>query len=199
MWGSHLIHAGDLPLTMAAAVAIFAWLVTARARRLAFWWGFLFVLGIGLVAASKIAFLAWGVSLPAIHFRTLSGHATGMTAVATTAFYLAFRRGKLAVRRAGLLAGLGLGGLMALLLVLHDEHSLAEAGAGWVVGALVSLGGIRLAGEALPGRVQCGIAWSAIAFISSVSLLMHLPLGYLMWRVARAVTHQGGFMAIAGH
>lgn len=198
MWWSQLIHIGDLPLTLAAAAAIAAWMLAARAWRLAFWWSLLFGLGIAVVAASKVAFLVWGATPSEFAFRTLSGHATGVTAVSTILLYLIVRHRQEGLRKAAIVAGLVLGAAMVAMLVFHDEHSVAEAAAGWVIGALVSVGGIALAGEIPERRVHHGLLWSSAVFVSTVILLRQLPIGYLMWRAARLVAHHAGAIAIAG-
>lgn len=195
---SHIIHLGDLPLTLAAAAAMTVWMVCAGVWRLAFWWSCSFFLAIGLVAASKVAYIAWGAYALAPDFRALSGHATGVTAVAVILFYLLSGRRPATLGHLGVVAGLALGALMALLLVVHDEHSIAEAAAGWAVGALAGVGAIRLAGEAPPRQARQGLAWSAAVFVGTVMLFRHVPIGYLMWRAARLVARHAGTLASTG-
>jgi hypothetical protein len=185
---SKLLHIGDISLTLAAAAGMTAWLLAARAWRMAFWWTLLFALGIGLVGASKVAFMAWGISLPALDFRALSGHATGVTAVFPTLFYLLLSKRSARARGAGVCAGLLLGALMAVLLVAEREHSSAEAIAGWVMGATVSLGGIWMAGEPPPQRPPYALLCSAVVFMTAVSLMRNVPVGYLMFRTAKLIS-----------
>lgn len=198
---NHVIHLGDLPLTMAAAAAMTVWLVCAGAWRLAFWWSFLFLLAIATVAASKVAHIAWGAYALAPDFRGLSGHATGITAVAVVLCYLASARR--ATPLGGIGAGLVLGALMALLLVMHQEHSFAEAAAGWTVGALAGASAIRLAGRAPMDQSRSnwgrGWAWSAAVFVGTVMLLRQLPIGYLMWRAAKLVARHASALASASY
>lgn len=179
-----LLHVGDISLMMAAAAAITAWLVAARAWRMALWWSGLFALGIGLVGASKIAFMAWGLSVPGLDFKAFSGHATGVTAVFPTLFFLLLHHRGPRARGAGVAAGLALGALMGLLLVLQHEHSVAEAIAGWTMGAVISLGALRMGGALPPPRpVRC-LACSALMFLSLACLMRPVPFGYLMFRTA---------------
>jgi hypothetical protein len=183
LW-TEFVHLGDLPLTLSAAAALSAWLVAARAWRLAFWWSLFFVLGIGFVGATKVAFLGWGTALPALDFKAVSGHAAGVTAVCTTLFYLLlWHRGQRA-RWAGVAAGLVLGALMGVLLVAEDEHSLAEAVAGWAVGALVSVGGIWKAGELPPHSQVLGLVCAGLVFVAAIHLVRSVPFGWLMVRTA---------------
>jgi hypothetical protein len=179
-----LMHIGDISLTLAAAAAMTAWLLAARAWRMAFWWSLLFTLGIGLVGATKVAFMAWGMTLPGLDFKAVSGHATGITAVLPTLFYLLLRQRGLRARAAGVAAGLALGALMGVLLVAQGEHSIAEAIAGWAMGAMISLGGIWMADELPPRRPALGLVFSALVFVSAACLMRSVPVGYLMFRTA---------------
>lgn len=182
-----LIHLGDLPLTLAAAAAIVAWTVAARAWRLAFWWSVAFTLAMGLVAVTKIAFIVWGGGSPALGFRALSGHATGATLVAVMFLYLYFGRKAGPLRLVGIVAGLVLGAAMGFVLVLHDEHSIAEAAAGWAVGGLAAMTAIKLAAESPPPIRPLTAFGVVIVFFSTVVLLRPLPIAYLMWRAARMI------------
>jgi hypothetical protein len=180
-----LLQLGDIKLTLALAVAITAWLLTARAWRVAFWWSVLFGLGIGLVTASKVAFMAWGVSLHDIEFKAVSGHATGVTAVFPTLLYLLLQPGGARAQAGGTAAGLALGGLMVVLLVAENEHSLAEALAGWFTGAAVSLGTVRMArGQPVSRALPLGVLCAMLVFASAAWAMHEVPYGYLMARTA---------------
>lgn len=193
-----LIHLGDVPLTLAAAAAIAAWLAVAHAWRLAFWWSVAFVLAMALVASTKVAFIVWGTPSPALGFRALSGHATGVTVVAVMALYLLSGKRHGPTHGAGLILGLLLGAAMALVLVLHDEHSIAEAAAGWTVGGLAALGAIYLAAAPpQPGGWAAALA-AAIVFVSAVALLRPLPIAYLMWRAARLIARHTVGLPLTG-
>ncbi|MDB5908448.1 MAG: rane-associated phospholipid phosphatase [Massilia sp.] len=181
----NLMHIGDIELTSALAAAITVWLLATRAWRMAYWWSLLFTVGIGLVGASKVASIAWGMTLHGLDFKAVSGHATGVTAVYPTLFYLLLRRRGAHGQAAGVAAGLILGALMGVLLVVANEHSLSEALAGWMTGAAVSLGAIRMAGALPPGRAGShGLLCSTLAFMSATWLMHAVPHGYLMFRTA---------------
>ncbi|MFC6518662.1 hypothetical protein ACFQAT_01730 [Undibacterium arcticum] len=136
---TRIVHLGDVAVMVPAAAAIAALLVTRSTWRVAVWWCLLIALGISLVAFSKIAFLAWGTGIRSLDFKALSGHATLTTAIMPVIFFLGLRHADPHVRAAGIWAGLGCGMLMALLLVMLDEHSASEVIAGCVLGAIVSL------------------------------------------------------------
>lgn len=190
---NELVRIGDIWLTLAGAAAIAAWLAAARAWRMLCWWSLLFGAGIALVTASKIAFLAWGTGLPALDFKAISGHATGVTAVYPTLFYLVFGQRSVRARRAGIAAGLAFGALMAGLLVVLDAHSLAEAGAGWLTGLAISIGAIRTAGALAlaPVAPAYGALCSGMAFVSVACLMRTFPFGYLMYRTAEILSGNG--------
>ncbi|MGZ8320532.1 MAG: phosphatase PAP2 family protein [Telluria sp.] len=185
---NELVRIGDIWLTLAGAAAIAAWLVAARAWRMVFSWSLLFGAGIALVTASKIAFIAWGTGLPALDFKAVSGHATGVTAVLPTLFYLILGGHSPPVRRAGIAAGLAFGALMGGLLVILDEHSLAEAAAGWLTGFAVSMGAIRTAGELPPVAPPYGLLCSGLVFVAAACLMRSFPFGYLMYRTAELLS-----------
>lgn len=175
-----LVHLGDLGLILPAAAGMMAWLAALRAWRMAFWWSLLFALAIGLVGATKIAFMGWGGGVPMLGFKALSGHATGVAAVFPTLFYLMLPQ----ARNAAIVAGLALGAAMAVLLVVLREHTIAEAMAGWAMGALVSLGGVRMAGSLPPARPLPAFACCCLVFLCAAWIMRSAPVGYWMIKAA---------------
>lgn len=186
-WNS-ILHVGDIELTVALAAAIGAWLAAARAWRMALWWGLLFTVGIGLVSVNKVAFLAWGLTCHMLNFKAISGHASGVTAVFPVLFYLLLNQRGAHAQMAGVGAGLSLGALMALLLVAGHAHSAAEALAGWITGAAISLGTIRLGGTRQPLRARpyC-LPCSMLVFAAAVGFMHALPHNSLMHRTAALI------------
>ena len=179
-----LVHLGDIAITVPAAAAITSWLMATRAWRMAFWWSFLFVVGIGLVAASKVAFLGWGHELEGLDFKALSGHATGVTAVAPTLLYLLLQQHSAALRMAGVAVGLAFGLSISSLLVVLEHHSLSEALAGFLMGALISLGGIRMASDVPSGKPLTHWICFGLVFLAAAWLMKSAPVGYWMIRAA---------------
>lgn len=183
-----LMHLGDITLTLPAAAAVTAWLLASRAWRMALCWSLLYLCGIGLVGASKIAFLGWGTGLPTLGFKALSGHATGATAVFPVLFYLLVRGHGVVLPRAAVAAGLVLGGLVATMLVAGAEHTPSEAIAGWTIGALVSLGCIRCVRHLPATPALHGLGFAVLAFAGAAWLVKWIPLGYWMARAALALS-----------
>ena len=179
-----LVRLGDLDMTLPLAAAAFCWLAAARAWRTAMLWGLLFGGGVMLVGASKIAFMAWGSGLPAVGFKAVSGHATGVTAVFPTVFYLMLHGGGPALRRAAVVAGVGLGLLVGVLLVVYGFHTAAEAISGCLLGAAISLAWIRLAGADAKAPSLARLGWFALAFLAGAWLMTFAHVGWWMIRVA---------------
>ena len=199
-----LFHLGDPMLTLPAGSAIAAWLLAARAWRAAFGWMLVFGLALGLVAATKIAFMGWATGLPALAFKAVSGHATGFAAVFPTLCWLAVPAR--ATRARMLVAGvaLALAAVVAAGLVHADEHTLAEAVAGWLIGTGAFLCTAWLAGGTSGAPAGAGasasvpappsapafattpaaLACAALAFLASSWLLRSAPLNYWMIKVA---------------
>ena len=187
MFWRELVHIGDVPLTLAAAAAVTTWFVAGRAWRVAILWSLLFALGIGLVATTKVAFLAWGTPLPGTGFKALSGHATGVTAVLPTLLFLLCQQRAPSLQRIGVAAGLAAGALMGVLLVVQGEHSIIEVIAGWAIGAAISLSGIWLARSMPPPPAYA--LWCATAVFAAAAYTMHsFPFGYVMYRAAHVMS-----------
>ena len=77
---------GDTMVMIPAAFIILVWLTVGRAWRMAIWWCLLLIAGLVLVAATKIAFVGWGVGIRSIDFTGISGHAMRATAVLPVIF-----------------------------------------------------------------------------------------------------------------
>jgi hypothetical protein len=87
-----------------------------------------------------------------------------------------------------LLAGLGLGAAVAVWLVALREHSLAEALAGWCLGALVSPLAILLARPFAPLRPwPAGVAF-VLMFTTGSWMMQWAPVGYWMILAARVLS-----------
>ncbi|MDB5790100.1 MAG: rane-associated phospholipid phosphatase [Massilia sp.] len=181
------LYLGNLTLTLPLACAIAAWLLAARHWRAAGYWLLFFASALATVGISKLAYLGWGTTIPALNFQALSGHATGVTAVFPVLLYLLLQRlpkQAFAAAAAGLLLGAGL----AVGLVATGEHTVAEAGAGWIVGAAAAAGTIRIAGQAQPPRPLAGMAAGLLAFATTAWVMQRAHVGYWMIKLALALS-----------
>jgi hypothetical protein len=185
---SKLFHLGDLSLTLPAGSAIAAWLLAGRAWRAALGWCLVFGLALGLVAATKVAFLGWDTGLPALGYKAVSGHAAGFTAAIPTLCWLVTQRCAPPVRRGAALLALGLGVAVAMALVHAGEHTPAEAVAGWIIGTAAFLCTVHLAGSAPAPPTGRAIACAALASGATALALHAVSVGYWMVRLALALS-----------
>ncbi|AEK61817.1 hypothetical protein CFU_1986 [Collimonas fungivorans Ter331] len=143
---------GGSTIMLPAAVAIAAWLLAARAQRLFWAWCLLFGSALLLVAASKIAFVGWGIGIDELDFTGFSGHAMRSAAIIPLLFYFLFQQKTTMTRQLAAVSGMAFAALISLSRVVLDFHSVSEALSGWVLGSAVSLAFIWCA-ETLPKPV----------------------------------------------
>jgi membrane-associated phospholipid phosphatase len=136
-WSAFTKVADTIVLLPAAAICA-AWLLM-RAPRLAAAWIGLLGAGLALVAASKIAFAAWGLGIREWNFIGFSGHAMRAAAIAPVLLYLLALPASRLVRTVALIAGFGFGILIAVSRVVLQVHSVSEVVSGCLLGMLVSL------------------------------------------------------------
>jgi hypothetical protein len=135
-----ITNLGGSAVMMPAAAVCAAWLVFARAWRMAFWWCLLFSAGMTLVAASKIAFIGWGIGIQSLDFTGFSGHAMRATAVMPVLFYLLLQKKGPLARTSGVALGIAFGVIIGVSRLVVHAHSVSEAVSGCVLGCMVSLG-----------------------------------------------------------
>jgi hypothetical protein len=107
-------------------------------------WSLLFGVGLLAVAASKIAFVGWGIGIRELDFTGMSGHAMRASAVLPVLCYLGLRDAAATWRYAGLMLGFAGGALISLSRVVVQAHSASEALSGFLIGTLISLTFLRL-------------------------------------------------------
>lgn len=150
---SAVTHFGDIAVTALIALAIATWLVVEDEKRLALWWSVLFAAGLGVVVATKMAFIGWGIGIRAIDFTGFSGHAMRSAAVMPVLFYLLLQRMPPAARWGGALLGLAFGAVVGVSRLAVHAHSMSEVVTGWLLGAAVSIAFLRLAHASLRKHV----------------------------------------------
>lgn len=162
---------GDSAVMLPCIALVALWLAIPEASRgLALRW-LLLTLGVmGVVAASKLAFMGWLVSLPGLDFIGLSGHCA-IAAVVWPGLG-GLLGGRRSARWQGI--GVGLGALVALAvsasrLAIH-AHSVSET----VLGTL--LGGVG--GAIFLIRYRAGWRLPERVYVALLSLLLVLPLVY---------------------
>lgn len=179
---------GGIVVTAPAAAAITAWLMMGRAWRLAGWWCVLFIGGMALVVATKIAFIGWGLGIQALDFTGISGHAMRATAVYPVLFYLVMLRSAPLMRMLGATVGFGISIAIDVSRVVIHAHSISEAVAGFVLGGLISIVFLRSAASLKAFRVS---RWALVAGLLAVfasSYLKPVPTERWIEDVALAVS-----------
>jgi membrane-associated phospholipid phosphatase len=136
-----------ITVTAPIALGIAAFLVIEGERRLALWWCLLFAAGLALVAATKIAFIGWGIGIHPLDFTGASGHAMRAMALAPVALYLILQNAPRHLRAAGVLTGFAFGMLIGISRIVLRAHTVSEVVAGWLLGAAVSIAFICIAGS----------------------------------------------------
>lgn len=133
-----IIDSGDTEYSIPLACGVWATLALARAWRALAAWTVLFGAVVVIVLLSKIGYRGWGSGIPALEFRSISGHAARAAALWPVLLALLARAAGLASVRWCVALGYGYAVLMAVLLVRFDRHAPAEALAGLVLGAVAS-------------------------------------------------------------
>lgn len=161
---------GDSVVLLPVAALMLVWMVLGGAWRMAFWWSMLFGVGLTLVAATKIAFIGWGLGLGRFDYTGLSGHAMRAAAVlpvlgwALQAGWPARQDGK--SRLLTIALGVAAGVLVAISRVVLHEHSISETVLGWVLGSVTAFGFIALAqSRHRPRRNPWIVALSMVAML----------------------------------
>lgn len=168
LFWSHVTQLGNSALLQPAAVLLALWLMGTRQSRLALAWLLCFGAAVLLVLASKLAFLGWGVGLPAIDFTGISGHSTVSTAVFTMGAWLSVADRPAPVRWWAIGAGLLVGLVVSISRVVLDAHSVSEVVAGFALGATVALLPIAWGWHRLPRVRQ---RWVPLALALALGLL----------------------------
>lgn len=162
-----ITHYGDVTITSLTAAAIAAWLFVEDEKRLAFWWSVLFAGGMGIVIATKMAFIGWGIGIRALDFTGFSGHAMRSAAVLPVLLYLILQRTRFAVRTSGVVFGFACAVLIGVSRIVLHTHSISEVVAGLLLGGGIALAFIHVAHTSLSKHVfkPLRIALSVLALL----------------------------------
>ncbi|MDF3937120.1 phosphatase PAP2 family protein [Pseudomonas citronellolis] len=175
----HLItRLGDSALLLPCALFIYAWLLARRALPDAQRWLLLFGLAAGATLASKLAFMGWGVAIPAWDYTGLSGHSMLAGAVLPVLGSLLAPPGRPRWRIAAAAGGALLAVLVGVSRLEIRVHSPAEVYAGLGAGMAASAAFLCMGRKRLPA-------------LSPLLLTVVLLLGSLQaLSGVRAPTHQ---------
>lgn len=130
---------GDSGFLLPAALWIAVWLgIRGPTRPLALLWILLFGFGGSLIAASKIAFLGWGIGSTSLNFTGFSGHTAIAASVWPVACWLAVSRWEHRVRVGAAVLGWLFAAFIGVTRLALDAHSVSEVVAGYALGMGIS-------------------------------------------------------------
>lgn len=129
---------GELQIMLPALLAA-AWAIRTRSPRLAHCWLAASLAAVVLTAASKVAFIGYGLGLAAIDFTGVSGHAMIASAVLPVLLLLAAGIVAERARAVGLALGALLAAAVACSRVQLGAHSWSEVAAGVILGCAVTV------------------------------------------------------------
>lgn len=181
---SVLTRLGDMNATMPVFLASLGWLFSLKAWRLGWWWAFLFLGGLFLVAATKIAFAGWGIGIREIDFAGFSGHAMRVAALAPVLLYLVVRNAAPAVQAVAASVGIMFACLIGVSRIVVHAHSPSEAISGFLLGTLVAIAFVWLAKKYRLPRLNIWLMLAIVAFISASPAAQPAPTETWVQKVA---------------
>ena len=130
---------GDSGFLLPVAAWIAVWLgVRTVTRPIAWRWLAMFGTGGALVAASKIAFMGWGIGSAMLNFTGISGHTMLAASVWPVAFWLSAAHWQPRVRISAATLGWAFAALIGWSRLAIYAHSKSEVAAGFALGAAIS-------------------------------------------------------------
>lgn len=130
---------GDSMLLLPCSLILFFVLVVAPATRTAGWqWALIFGSAGGVVCASKLAFMGWGIGIKSYDFTGFSGHSALAASIWPVLLWALTGRFSHAVRSMALVVGLVLPVTIGLSRLAIHAHSPSEVVSGLVLGYLAS-------------------------------------------------------------
>jgi membrane-associated phospholipid phosphatase len=161
---------GSANVTIALALAFGLFLVTRGDYRMARWWCFLFFVTLGVVGATKLAFVGWGVAFDGLDFTGASGHAARAAAVYPVLFFILAKHHGTGMQRFALGAALFLAAAVACSRIARQVHTPSEVIAGLGIGSLAAAAYVRLAAAGEQIRSRQLAQWLGIAAVCAISL-----------------------------
>lgn len=163
---------GDSGLLLPVAVLLpLVLLRTPSGRRTALEWCVAFGLGSVLIAASKLAFMGWGIGSARLNFTGFSGHTAIAASVWSMVFWVAMAGRSPRARTLAVVAGCALGACIGLSRLAIHAHSVSEVVAGLLLGVAIVLGFVFFGRLHAPPR----LAWYAIAACLLAPLAFQVP------------------------
>ena len=163
---------GDSGLLLpVAALLPLLLLRTPSGRRTALEWCLAFGLGSVLIAASKLAFMGWGIGSARLNFTGISGHTAIATSVWSMVFWVTTAGRSPRARTLAVVAGCALGACIGLSRLAIHAHSVSEVVAGFVLGVAVVAGFVFFGRLHAPPRLP----WYAVVACLLAPLAFQAP------------------------
>jgi membrane-associated phospholipid phosphatase len=145
----------DTNVMMPLAFLLAAWLACLQRWREAVLWLLLFCGALAIVAATKIAYVGWGIGIASLDFAGISGHAMRAAAVAPVFACFALRKRTPAAVALALGAGIAFGILIAISRLVLHQHSVSEVVSGVLLGSATAFAflSLRLTRRILPWNI----------------------------------------------
>ena len=132
---------GDSTVILPSMVVTLVILLVSRSSRtLALQWGVLFGFTGFIVSLSKLAFMGWGIGIPALNFTGFSGHSALSMAFWPIFLWVLASAALPALRLSAALIGYLLAAFIGYSRLAVHAHSVSEVVAGLTLGAAASLG-----------------------------------------------------------
>lgn len=129
---------GDLAATTPIMLGVACFFVIQGNSYFAIRWISLNVVGMGLVVASKIAFIGWGIGISAIDYTGCSGHAMRASAVFPVVAFLIFRKSSPPIQVIAGISCLGISVMIGFSRFFLHLHSISEIIMGCLFGFMIS-------------------------------------------------------------
>lgn len=159
----------DTNVLMPLAFLLAAWLACLRRWREAALWLFLFCGGLAIVAATKIAYIGWGIGIASLDFTGISGHAMRAAAVAPVIGFLSLQSRRRTAIVTTLLVSIAFSIAIAVSRLILHQHSISEVVSGVLLGSIVAAGFLNWSQHRRITRWNIGLS-TACALIAIAGL-----------------------------
>jgi membrane-associated phospholipid phosphatase len=161
---------GDFAVLLPCIAIMVSWLFWSTSTRLLAWrWLSVLTLVGTAVVISKLAFMAWGIGIPALDFTGLSGHSAMAATVWPAVLSLLVSQWGRTWRLSGAATGFALALAIAISRVVLHAHSMSEVLLGLMLGAGVTLNFLR----------HHGASWRLQGSVYPAALLLLLILPWV--------------------
>lgn len=161
---------GESTYLLPSAIMIALCLCYHRAQGSAVRWLAVVVVTAGLTLISKLAFMGWGLGIPALDFTGFSGHSAMSAVVLPVLLYLCVPTSRPGLARFTAVCGIGLALLIGWSRLVLHAHSPSEVVSGLALGLLASVAFLIWSGRDVLPRSVAPLAAALLALT-----MLHVP------------------------